>query len=268
MSDLIKGLLSCILISIPETTFMTLLLIKFCGRKELLDIYRFRENIKWYILLIVPPSILMDIMNYGLKIRPRGISVIVCLLVLYFLIIYVFKKTTYEEIKYLKFKVFIRLIPLYLVLIILDLGNAIIWFKLLKLTYLEISKNFYLVLICSFSSRIIEFMIMTFILVNRNSKFQMNIIYHFYKNKFFKTYLTVLLILLLGFELYIVKLILYNNLLYILSTLIEQIFFVICFTYLIPSLVLTGTYILIKYCVNVIYSEKQICISSEDDISV
>lgn len=257
MNDLIRGALSSLFISIPETTFMVLLLIRFSGRKELLDVYRFKENIKWYIILIVPPSILIDVLNYGFKIKPRGITVIVCLLLLYVLTIYVFKKTEYETVENLYFKVFIRIIPIYFILIILDLSNAFVWFKLLNLTYVEISKDIYLVLLCSLSSRIIEIMILIFILLNRNSKFQINILNSIYKNAFFKKFIAIIMSSLLIFEIYVVKLILFNNLLNIITSLLEQIFFIIFITYFIPALTLTSIYILIKYCITVIYDGKQ-----------
>jgi len=257
MNDLVNGLLSCVFITIPETMFMVLLLIRICGRKDLLDVYRIKENIKSYIILIIPVSILMDVMNYGLKIKPRGVSVLTCLLVLYILTVYIFRKTEIEETKYLQFKVFMSLIPIYFILIMIDISNAFVWFNFLHLTFATISKNIYLVLLCSLSTRVIEFMILIFILVSKNGKFHVNIFNYIYNNSFFKKYVSTTMVLLLIFEIYIVKLILYNDILNTLTTLTEQILFVVCFTYLIPFFILTGVYIIIKFCIALIYDEKQ-----------
>jgi len=256
MNNSINGLLSCILITIPETTFMVLLLIKLCGRRKLLDIYRFKENIKWYMILIIPPSILMDLLNYSFKITPRGINTIVCLIFLYILTLYTFKKTDMEEVSHMELKVFLRIIPLYLILIMLDVGSAVIWFKYLNLTYIEISKNIYLVLLCSLPSRVIETVILIFILINKNSKLQMNLLNYVYRNNFFKRFSTISITLLLMFEIYVMKLIILDNLLQNLP-LDQQIIFVIVFIYLTPSLIVTGFYLLIKCCVNIINDEKR-----------
>lgn len=257
MSDLLRGILSCTLITIPETTFMVLLLITFCGRKELLDIYRFRENIKWYVILIIPPSLLIDTLNYGFKIQVKGFSSLISLVFLYSLIIYVFKKTAYEDVKYLKSKVLLRFIPLCLSMIAIELCTAPILFYFLKLTYIEISKNIYLILLCSLSSRIIELGIMIVILVKKHRKFQINFLDYVYHNNFFRKFSTYTMILLLLFEVYVVKLIAYNNILNAIESLAEQIMFVVCFTYLIPFLILTGVYILINYCITLYNSDQQ-----------
>jgi len=257
MNDLIRGALSCIFISIPETSFLVLLLIKFCGRKELLDVYRFKENIKWYIILIIPSSILIDILNYGIKVQKRGISVFIFLLFLYILSIFVFKKTSFEEIENLKLKIFLRFIPLYLSLVAIELLTAPVWFHFLHLTYIEIYKNMYLVLLCSLSSRIIEIPIMIFILISKKNKFQINLLDYVYRSNFLKRFSIIGMTFLLFFEIYIIKLVAYNNLLNILNSLTEQIFLVIFFTYLVPSLILTGFYILVNYFIIIIKSGEQ-----------
>lgn len=257
MNDLIRGVLSCLLISIPETTFMVILLIRFSGKKELLDIYRFRENIKWYIILIVPPSVLMDTLNYGFKIQPRGLNVITCITLLYVLSIYVFKKTQYEEVKYLKSKIFIKLIPLYISLIFVDLLTTPIFLNYLGLTYLEISQNMNLVLLCSIPSRIIEFTAIIIILTKKNIKFQVNIINYISKNNFFRNFCIVTISSLLIFEIYVLRLILFNNILAVFISLVDQIIFVICFTYLVPSLILIGVYLLVSYSISLLNSGRQ-----------
>jgi hypothetical protein len=257
MENLISCVLSCLFISIPETIFMVILLIRFSGRKELLDPYRFKDNFKWYVILIIPPSILMDILNYGLKIRPKSISTIICLLLLYVLSIYVFKKTDYEQKNLLFIKILLLFIPLFISLIVIDLLTAPVWFYLLGLTYNEISSNIYLVLLCSISSRIIEFLIIVYILIHKNSKFQINVLQYVYKNNYFKRISLLTLIGLLVFEMYVLKLISVNNLLNIFDTLTEQIVFIICFTYLAPSFILFTIYLMINYSANVINSVER-----------
>lgn len=254
MKDLVNIIICFFFMAIPEFIFMSILLIKFMGRKELLDTYRLRENIKWYMVLVIPPSLLMSILLYGFKLQ-QNIASLISLLFLYLLSIYVFEKTKTEEVSYIIVKIFIRFIPLYLSLIAIDLLTAPILFFILHLNYEEISKNISLVFICSIPSKIIELVIITFIITYKQRKYQINLLEYIYKNIFFKRFVVVTLILLLIFEISV--LILFDNLLNSIHSLIGQMILVICTTYLIPSIVITGLYLIINYCVSLLNSGKQ-----------
>ena len=253
MKDLVNIIICFFFLALPDVLFMTILLIRFMGRKDLLDIYRLKENIKWYIILIVPPSLLISILIYGFKIQ-RNIASLTSLLILYLLSIYVFKKTNIEEIRHLKVKIFIKFIPLYLSLIIIDLVTAPILFYFLHLDYQEIYNNIYLLFICSLASRIIEFAIMIFIFTYKQRKFQMNLLEYIYRNTFFKRFVMITMMLLLILEICILKLVIYNNLLNVPKSLIGQIILMISITYLIPVLVIIGLYLIINYSISLINS--------------
>ena len=265
MSNLIKGILSCALISIPEVTFMVILLIKFLDRKEFLDIYRIKENIKWYSMLIIPPAILMDILNYGIKINNKLISITICLSLIYIISIFVFKKTDHEEVKYLEFKIFISFAPIYISLIAIDLLTAPIWFKFLNLTYTQIFQDFHLVLLCSIPSRILELVAIIVILTKKNNTLQKNILYYICRNNFFKRSTIITMIFLLIFESFVLKLIAYNNLLDNLILLTSKIIFVIFFAYLVPAFIIVGLYMFINYTIIINNCVKQNSNSSYDE---
>ena len=127
MENLFNIIICFFFLAVPEMIFMTVLLIKFMGRKELLDVYRLRENIKWYSILIIPPSLLISIAIYGFNIQ-RNIASIISLILLCVLSTYVFEKTKLEETKYLKIKIIIKFIPLYISLIAIDLLTAPVLF--------------------------------------------------------------------------------------------------------------------------------------------
>ena len=78
------------------------------------------------------------------------------------------------------------------------------------------------------------------------------------------------MILLIIFEICILKLVIYNNFLNILKSLIGQIAIVVGFIYLIPSIVIIGLYLIINHCISLINSVQQIhnLPSNEDDMSV
>jgi len=269
MKDLVNIIMCFCFMAVPESIFMAILLIKFMGSKELLDTYRLRENIKWYIILVIPPSLLISILIYGFGLQ-RNIASLSSLFLLYLLSVYVFEKTKVEEVKFLKIKILIRFIPLYLSLIAIDLLTTPFLLYFLHLTIQKIYSTVYLTIIYSLAAKIIEFLIMTFILTYKQRKFQINLIEYIYKNTFFRRFVTTAMILLLIFEICVLKLILYNNFLNILKSLTGQIILVISCTYLIPSLVIIGLYLIINHCVFLLNSVKQTSNlpSNEDDMSV
>lgn len=269
MKDLINIITCFFFLAVPDFIFMAMLLIKFMGKGELLDVYRLKENIKWYIILIIPPSLLVSVLIYGFKFQ-RNISSIISLILLYFISIYVFEKTKVEEVKHLRIKILIRFIPLYISLIAIDLLTTPFLLYFLHLTIQKIYSTVYLTIIYSLAAKIIEFLIMTFILTYKQRKFQINLIEYIYKNTFFRRFVTTAMILLLIFEICVLKLILYNNFLNILKSLTGQIILVISCTYLIPSLVIIGLYLIINHCISLLNSVKQTSNlpSNEDDMSV
>lgn len=256
MKDLVNIMINFFFLAIPESFFMVMLLIKFMDRKQLLDTYRMKENIKWYLILVIPPSLIMSILLYGFKIQ-QNIASLISLTFLYLLSIYVFNKTKTEDIDFLKAKILIKFIPLYISLMAIDLLTAPIWFYIFHLNYQEISKNIYLVLTCSIPSRIIEFLIIGLILTYKQRKYQTNLLEYVYKNTFFRRFVINTMVLLLIFEISVLKLILFNNLLSIIHSLIGQILLIICTTYLIPSIVIMGLYLIINHCVFLLNSCKQ-----------
>ena len=269
MKDLTNIITCFFFLAVPDFIFMVMLLIKFMNKRELLDVYRLKENIKWYIILITPPSLLVSVLIYGFKFQ-RNISSIISLILLYFISIYVFEKTKIEEVKLLRIKILIRFIPLYISLIAIDLATAPVLFYFLHLDFQKIYNDIHLLLICSLASRIIEFSIITFILTYKQRKFQVNLLEYIYKNTFFRRFVIITMILLMIFEICILKLAIYNNFLNILKSLTGQIVIVIGFIYLIPSIVIIGLYLIINHCVSLLNSVKQTSNlpSNEDDMSV
>lgn len=250
-----KDLVICFFfMAVPEFIFLSVLLIRFMGSKELLDTYRLRENIKWYVILIVPPSLTMSVLLYGVKLQ-QNISSIISLVFLLILSVYVFEKTKTEEIDFLIVKIFMRFIPLYISLIAIDLLTAPILFYILHSNFEEIYKNIYLVLLCSVPSKIIEFTILTFIITYKQRKCQINLLEYVYRNSFFRRFVIITMILLLIFEISV--LVLFSNLLNSIHGLIGQMTLVICATYLIPSIVIIGLYLMISHCIYLLNCVKQ-----------
>lgn len=255
MTNLIQALLSCICIAIPEYIFITILTLRFIGRKDLLDFYNLKNNLKLILRIVIPPAIIINILNYIVLKTP--FNSLIALVILYSLLIYTLKKESFINYPKLYIKTFLFFLLSILISISIEMISLPIIFKLINMNYIEIQQNFSLVLLCSLASRIIDIIILIYIFINKNSKFQINMSDYIFRNKFFMRLIVSLGLALILFEGYIIKLILHNNLLNIVNSVYEQLFIVIGSTFLIPSILILIVYTCINYCIMIINSEKQ-----------
>lgn len=258
MISIIHCLLSNICITIPEHIFLVIITLRLLGRKEMLDFaYNLKENLISILKIIIPSALTLDILNYIIK-TPSNINTPISLIILYLLLIHKIKKRSFIEYPKLYQKTFGFFILSILISLAIETITYPIVLTLINKSYQEISKNLYLIIICSISCRIIDLLILAYIFIKKNSKIQINISDYIFKNKFFM-YLTLFLSFgLIIFETYILKLILWNNFLTIVNTLYEQMFIVIGSFFLIPGILIMMVYACLNYCLIIINSEKQI----------
>jgi len=258
MFNLINSFLNCICITIPEFSFLIIITLLMMGRKEMLDIYNIKNNFISIMKIIIPSSIILDILNF-INILPVVLNKLSSFCCLYVLMVIVLNSENHSYVEYpkLKQKAFGFLMLGILISIVIDMITSPIIFKLADKSYEEIKTNILLLIICSLSSRIINIIILLYIIINKNNRFQFNLINYIFNNKFFTRLTTSTIIGLVLFELYFIKLITINNLLNIIHTTYEQFFIIIGITFLIPSLIISIVYLCINYCVIIINSEKQ-----------
>jgi len=254
MNNIIQALLSCFCIAIPEYIFMVIITLRLIGRKDKLDFYNLKDNTISVLKIVIPPAIVINILN---MIFQSPFNSLFALVILYLLLIYTLKNDSFIIYPKLFIKTFLFFILSILISISIEMVSFPIIFKLVNKTFLEIKMDFLLVLLCSLSSRIIDIIILVFILINKNNRFQINISEYIFKNKFFMRLITGLGLALILFEGYIMKLILLNNLLGIVGSIYEQLLIVIGSTFLIPSILILVVYTCTNYCVTIINSEKQ-----------
>jgi len=256
LENIIYCALSCIFITIPEDIFLIILTLRFMGRKEMLDLYNIKENLISILKIVIPSALSLNLLNFIIM-TPTSINKIISYTMLYLLLVYILKKKSFIEYPKLYQKAFLYFILSILVIIAIEIITLPIIFKLVNKTYKEIQVNYYLVIICSLSSRIINLIILFTIFMKKNSKFQISIGNYIFNNKFFTRLLIGVTAGLVVSEAYFVKLILWNNFLNIIPTIYEQLLLVISFTFLVPSLIISIVYSCINYCVMIINSEKQ-----------
>jgi len=258
LENIIHGALSCICITIPEFMFMIIVTLKLMKRKELLDLYNIKNNTISILKVVIPSAFLLDILNYIIK-TPPTINKTISFITLYIFLIIVLstKEHSYVEYSKLKEKAFKYFTKSILLAIAIESITYPIILQLTNKNYEEIKLNFYLVIICSLASRIINIVIICYILIKKNDKFQMDLGDYILNNKFFMRSTSGITIGLLLYEIYFVKLIIYNNLLSVIGNIYEQLFIVIGSTFLIPALITTLVYSYINYCVMLNRCEKQ-----------
>jgi len=258
MNNIWHGLLSSICITIPEYIFIIIITLRFMGRKEMLDFFDLKNNVISILKIVIPPALLLDMLNYIIHSSPL-LNSILSYITLYTLLICILKQPQRSIINYpyLEIKAFKYLIYSFFVAVGIEFVTMPIIFKLLNKTYGEIKINLYLVIICSLSSRILDVIILFYVFIRKNSRFQFHINEYIFKNKFFSRLILVSIISLAISEIYFMKLILYNNFLTIISSIYEQLLLIISFTFLMPCLIIAMVYSFINYCVMIINSENQ-----------
>lgn len=257
INDLYQCLLSFVCITFPEHVFFVIMALKFMGRKDMLDLYNLKENFYDICKIVIPSSLTINILEYIIK-TPSGFNKLVTIFVLYIMLVYILKTRSYIGYSKLYQKTFGFLALSILFSVVLESFTYPIVTKLVGMTYEQIKLDFYLVVISSFSVRIVNIIILVYLFVNKHNKFQVKIVDYIFNNNFFRRLVISSIIVLAIFETYIIKLVIYNNLLNVVQSIYEQLILVTVFTFLLPSLLLTMIYLCINYCVMIINtSEKQ-----------
>jgi len=256
MNNIYHALLSSVCITIPEYIFLVVVTLRLMGRKEMLDFYDFKNNLFSIFTIAIPPAIILDILNYTF-ILSSSINKIISLTITYFLLYYILKKRSFIDYPKLYQKAFQYFIYSLLLAIAIDTITYPIILKLVDMKFDIIKLNIYLIILCSLPSRVIDIMILTCIFIKKNNKFQIDIGNYLFNNKFFMRVSEILVLGLVIFEAYFVKLLIFNNLLDIIDTMYEQLFIVVGVTFLIPGFIISIVYLCVNYCVMIINSGKQ-----------
>lgn len=258
MTNIIQCLLSSICITIPEYIFLIIITFRMMGRKEMLDYFNLKDNLISIMKIITFPAILLNILNYILK-TPSDINKIISYIVLYLLLIYILNTEKYSYIEYpkLKQKAFGCLFLGIIICFAIEAVTYPLITKLVGKTYDEIKLNISLVIICSLASRIINVVILIYLFIKRNAKYQFNLRDYIFHNNFFRRVSICLIISLLIFEMCFIKLLLNNNL--VIHNIYGQLFLIIGVTFLIPGLAILLIYSCLYFCVTIITSEKTDC---------
>lgn len=240
MQNVINALLNFLAVSVPEECVWCILTLIFLKRFDLLDRFRWRENIKWLLIPIIPTAISINIFRYILH-TPKIIMFLVSGAIFYGLIIYIVKKTSFasQEVSYLKVLFYAFLSNL--ILVITEFIYLPIILNIIAEPIIFVNENIGLNFLLSIPSRVFQILTIIFIL-NRYANQDIQIFKNIINSKLLLS-ITVTFISIILFIMFGITTILYDSGIIYNMSLISQILIgilivtiptLIIFFYLVP----------------------------------
>jgi len=162
MQNIINAVLNTIFVSIPESIVWVVFILLLLKRRDLLDFYLWKENLKQIMIPVIPVSISINLMRYILHID-RLTNFIIIEIMMSCLIIYLVKKNNFLNEKINYFKIIFYVVLADFVMIITTEGLcALIIISMLHMTIDQINNNILLNIILSFLPRTIQILLISF----------------------------------------------------------------------------------------------------------
>jgi hypothetical protein len=167
-SDVFNAVMNTIFVSIPECIVSVLFVLFLLKRNDLLDVYRWKHNLKQIMIVVLPVAILVNLMRYILHINNLTIFITTEIMII-LLMIYMLKKNNIlqEKINYLKIIIYVLIADF--ILIITTEGICIfIITQMLNMNIEIINNNIFLNIIVSIIPRILQILFISFCIYKQN----------------------------------------------------------------------------------------------------
>lgn len=188
MENVINALLNTLMVSIPEELVWFSLVLVFMKRFDLLDRYRWKENIKWFLIPVILTAISTNIFRYLLPVS-QITMVIISLSIFIISIIYVLKHKNYIYEKYFYLKVIMFVfISLFIILLTENLYVLAI-LSILHTSINEINLNWIMNFLFSLPSRVLQILFIMYLL----SRVENNLYLHITKDIFYDKKISIAL---------------------------------------------------------------------------
>lgn len=171
MSNILSAVLNTVFVSIPEEFVWVVLTLILLKRFDLLDIHRWKENIKWILIPVIPTVIVTNVLKYFNL--PRVAWFVSCSIIIYTLLIYIVKKTDTEECFSSSLKVIICSFIASFIIMITESIYCPIVLSILDTSISEVNSNIVLNVILSSPSRLFQGLLIVYILHRRNTVAQL-----------------------------------------------------------------------------------------------
>lgn len=183
MQNLINATLNTIFVSIPEEfvwVVFTLILLK---RWDLLDIYRWKYNLKQIMIPVIPVAIAINLMRYVLHINSL-VNFITIEIMMCCLVIYLIKKNNFlqEKINYIKIILSVLLAD-FIIILMTEIISVLSIVFIFNLNINEINNNVVFNIVLSILPRILQILIITYCIYKQNAGKMINHIEVISKNK-------------------------------------------------------------------------------------
>jgi hypothetical protein len=194
MQSVINALLNTLFVSIPESLISVLFIFFLLKRNDLLDIYRWKTNLKSIMIIVLPVATSVNIMKYILSINNLTIFITTEIMMI-MLIIFTIKKNNVlqEKVNYLKIIIYV-LISDFILIITTEGLLGLIVIQILGMSVETINNNIYLNIILSFIPRVLQVLLISFCIYKQNVGKMINYIELILKNKILSISMSVFLI--------------------------------------------------------------------------
>ena len=245
MQDVVNVLLNTVLVSIPEEIFLTVMTLIILKRFDMLDIRMWRQNLKWIMIPVLLVAILMNTFTL-IPFISSSIGTIFVLVIFYTLMIYIIKQNSYDFANKDYWKILLSLSVSFFILGLLEsLTVPLILFLLHKpLTF--INDNSMWNFIVSIPSRILEFLIIIYLIIKHNNIVKIRMFDIITKNNFLLSSITSFAILSNVFAVYSIKLIGFDRILENKVPILGQVFVSMAIL-VVPAIIIFWALLLINY---------------------
>ncbi|MCE5220165.1 MAG: hypothetical protein LLF98_02560 [Clostridium sp.] len=197
MQSIVNAVLNTVFVSIPESIIWVLFVLFLLKRNDLLDIYRWKDNLKQIMIAVIPVSISINLMRYILHIG-NLINFIIIEVMMILLITYIIKKNNFlqEKINYLKIVIYVLLADFILIFITEGLLGLIV-IQILNMNIETINNNILLNIVLSFIPRSIQILLISFCIYKQNIGKMINYIELIIENKVLSISMSIFLIMVI-----------------------------------------------------------------------
>lgn len=195
MQNVVNAVLNTIFVSIPEEIVWVVFTLMLLKRMDLLDIYRWKHNIKEIMIPVIPIAILINVFRYILHISNLAnfliIEVLMC-----GLIMYVIKRNNFlnEKINYVKIIMSV-IVSDFIIIFMTECFYAVIIFSMLNKSIVDINNNIWLNIVLSILPRLLQIAIVLTYLYKKNIQTKINYFETIFKDKILSISLLIFLLM-------------------------------------------------------------------------
>lgn len=197
MEGIVRVITNTLFVSIPESVIWVLFVFILMKRFDLLDHYRWKENLKW---ILIPSGFMALSTNIFRFIIPsKALMFIISLTVLYVLVFYVLQKSSTIELKINKLTLLLYIIIAGVAIGVIENISVLLLLYFTKLSLVDVLNNQLLTIVFSIPQRIFFVWLVISIAIKNNNTIKLSLIDRLSHDKILiKTTLLFMILLLMA----------------------------------------------------------------------